>query len=214
MDVIPIQLPGRENRVREQIPGDFDTIMDAMVAGLQGELNQPYVLFGHSMGALMAYELARRVNRKPEHLILAGRRGPRIAPFQQNIHDLDDASFIQLAMEGGGSQQALFANPELLRIMMTRLRADYRLCATYRHQPEQSLEIPITLFLGDDDPHNDSEDLGRWDVLTSGSYQCKLLPGGHFFINTHREALLKELNTLLAPTLETFTIRQPAYHEF
>ncbi|HVF60151.1 MAG TPA: thioesterase domain-containing protein [Thermoanaerobaculia bacterium] len=203
IEVCPVQLPGREGRLREP---PF-TRMGPLVEALAGALplaDLPFAFFGHSLGALVAYELARALRRRggpePLALLLAGRRGPRRPPREEPIHELPDAEFMARLRELNGTPEEVLEHGELMALLLPLLRADFALHETWELRPEEPLAIGVSAFGGLADPEVTREDLEDWRGETRGRFRLRMLPGDHFFLHSERalltEAVARDLSEL------------------
>lgn len=181
--------------------------IDDIVHGVAGAMDEdalPMALFGHSMGAVVAFELARflrqRGKRQPVHLFLSGRRGPRVIREDPPTYDAPDPEFISRLRQLEGSTPEILSNPELLEILLPILRADFEAIQTYRYRPSEPLNISITGFSGANDTDASLKDMQGWKLETTARCLFHKLPGGHFFFQTSKEflpALSMELQNIL-----------------
>jgi len=184
--VTPVQLPGRENRFGERALDRLEPIVDAVTKTIMPHSDRPFALFGHSMGALIAFEVTRSLRRRgaapPAHLYVSGRMAPQLREHRPVLHHLSDRDLVAELRELGGIHEAVLRNRELLALHLPVVRADLAVNETYRHQPELPLDVPITAFGGDADPKVDESELLAWRTQTAGPFRAQLLPGGHFFL--------------------------------
>lgn len=193
IEVGPVQLPGRGSRIAEPPCADVNQLVRCAAQALAPFLDKPFALFGHSMGALIAFELARHLRREcralPVHLFVSGRPSP------QTISDPSDLG--QLDSELPEMLQRQIRNPELRELVLPVLRADLALCKSYIYTPETPFLFPITAFGGLDDHGVARHCLEGWREHTTGPFVLRMLPGDHFFLDTYRllllEAISKEL---------------------
>jgi len=188
IEVCPVQLPGREGRIRQPALLGMDELVDAAAAGLGDELDRgPHAFFGHSMGAVVAYELARRRRDagrpEPLHLIVSARNAPTVPDSDEPIHDLPTERFKQRLRELNGTPPEVLDHPELMELVEPLLRADFRVNETYEHRPGEPLEGPLTAVGGLADEHVPQDGLEAWRELTRGPFRLHMLPGDHFFLN-------------------------------
>ena len=178
-------------------------LVEAIAQALLPYLNQPFALFGHSMGGLISFELARLLRRQynlsPEHLFVSGRCAPHILDPDSPIHALPDAEFIAELRRLNGTPEAVLQNQELMQLLLPILRADFAMLETYVYHSEPPLTCPITAFGGLQDVEVNSADLEAWQVQTIAPFLLQLFPGDHFFLHTAHSQLLKTISQQLHP---------------
>lgn len=210
VEVCGIQLPGHGNRLREALIDRMEPLIDALTPMLVPYLDRPFAFFGHSMGALMAFEVARRLRRdgapEPEYLFVSGRPGPQIPDLERRTHDLPEPEFLEELRRLNGTPKEVLEHPELLQLTLPIVRADFALCQNYRYAPDARLDYPIFAFGGVDDPEVSSEQLRAWGDQTTASFSQRMFPGDHFFLISARADLLKTLSG----ELEQLIVRQNA----
>ncbi len=196
VEVVSVQLPGRENRFNEPAIESMEPLVGQLLDGLASYLVPPFALFGHSMGGLIAFELVRRLRPKglrPVHLFASGCRAPHLPSRSPDWHTLPDREFIA-AVEGlGGIPPELLADSQFLDTMLPMLRSDCTLTEMYVCRPQVPLSCPVTAFGGLADQEVFPEDVRAWSSHTTGSFRAHLLPGDHFFVNSARSDLLRLL---------------------
>jgi surfactin synthase thioesterase subunit len=202
--VCPVQLPGREARYREPAFTRLGPLVEALAGSFGPYLDRPFALFGHSLGALIAFELARRLRREggpePAHLIVSGCRAPRVRHTGRPVHSLSDAAFREELRRLGGTPAELLDNDELMDLVLPTLRADFAVCETYAYAAGRPLDCPISALGGSRDDTVDRGDLEGWRAETTGRFRVRILPGNHFFVQSARPLLLEELRrTLTVP---------------
>ncbi|GAB3441158.1 thioesterase II family protein [Actinophytocola sediminis] len=197
VEVCAVRLPGREARLLQRPYQQIGDLVPDLAEVTVDYCQKPFVLFGHSMGALVAFELARwmRTNgqRAPEHLLVSARRAPHLVLERPLVHTLPDDDLIEWLRQFGGVPDHLLANRAAMRIAMTGLRADIQLNDTYEYHPSTTLDCPVTVFGGLHDSHVERAELEAWAELTSGGFQLHMMPGNHFFINSGRVELLEHI---------------------
>ncbi len=173
-------------------------IVEALYENLLPHFDKPFVLFGHSMGALIAFELVRLLSRerqrKPERLFVSGRRAPQIPDPEYHIDELSDAEFIAKLRRLNGTPAAVLDHPEIMQALLPVIRADFAICQTYVYTSGPLLDCPITAYGGLEDQEVTRESLEAWRDQTRGGFTLRMFPGDHFFINAARPALLGALS--------------------
>ncbi|NES24802.1 MAG: thioesterase [Symploca sp. SIO3E6] len=203
IEVFPVQLPGRERRLRESPFSEISPLLQTLMQVLPHYLDRPFAFFGYSMGALISFELVRQLRRQnlplPSHLLVSGRRAPQI-PYQKPFtHQLSDADFIEDLRQKGGTPEAVLNNPELMQLFMPIMRADLGLNETYSYTTEPPLDCPISVLGSLEDTEVSREQLDAWREHTTGSFSLQMFPGNHFFlINEGRSLLLQAISDKLS----------------
>jgi medium-chain acyl-[acyl-carrier-protein] hydrolase len=208
LQVWAAQLPGRADRLREPPIGDMPALVAALVDALAPHLDRPYAIFGHSMGAILAYEVVCTLTKQgaplPEHLIVSGRRAAHIASYEPDLHRLPDEAFIaEINRRYGGIPRQLLHDREVMALLLPALRADIAALETHCPARREPLSLPITVFGGVDDRLAPRAHLEAWRDLTAGPCRVRTFPGGHFYLDQPhtRAALLDDLSVTLAPML-------------
>ena len=196
VEVCGIELPGRATRQSEKPHARLSTLNEAMAEALLPYFDKPFAFFGHSMGALIGFEFARHLRRKyqlePRHLFVSGRQAPQIPYGEKQTYDLPDDDFIQDLLRDGAPEYAL--DPQLIRLLLPMMRADFEVVQTYVYEPEPPLACPITVFGGLDDDSTGREQLSKWQYQTTSHCSVVMLPGNHFFIKTAQSELLSTIS--------------------
>jgi medium-chain acyl-[acyl-carrier-protein] hydrolase len=194
LEVWATRLPARETRLGEPPVARLPEVVGPLADHLSGLDPLPVVLYGHSMGALVCYELARELIRRdrpePAHLFVSGRRAPHFPDHLPAIHDLPKAQFLERVRDLNGIPARILAEPGLIDVIEPALRADFAVCETYRHAGAAVLSAGISVFGGDEDPTTTGEQLAAWQVHTTGAFRLRMLPGDHFFLHRRRRDLL------------------------
>ncbi len=202
IQVSPVQPPGRENRLGEPPYRRIGPLIDALGPAILPYRDVPFAFFGHSLGALVAYELARFLGRVggpgPVRLLVSACRGPGVPHREPPIYNLPEREFIDQIRIFGGTPDEVLANEELMSVMIPLLRSDYEIYDTYEHQPGDLLSCPISAFGGLEDKDVNRADLEAWQAVTTGACRVRMLPGGHFFIKDSRATLLEAVAMDLA----------------
>jgi len=206
VEVCAIELPGRGARLRETPVPSIPSLVDQLIPALRPNLDRPFVFFGHSMGAVLATEVARGLaaagERMPAHLIVSARRPPHVPDGQQLLHPLDDARFVaEINRRYGGIPQQLLDDAETLALLLPALRADVE--ALERHTPDARapLPFPISVFGGSSDRMTPREHLDAWRGETDADFRVRVFPGGHFYVDSQRSALLADVSGILSAVL-------------
>jgi medium-chain acyl-[acyl-carrier-protein] hydrolase len=197
IEVCAIQLPGRGVRFSEQAYCQYQPVVAEVVESIGHYLDKPYALFGHSMGALLAYEVAQAIQQKgwkqAEHLFVSGRRATHIHLASNPIYNLPKDQLIAELRQLNGTPTQVLENNELMDMVLPVLRADFELCDTYQHNSYyQKLTMDITAFEGDQDHKAQGHQVSAWQELTKGDFDSQQLLGDHFFLH-HSEADLLQL---------------------
>ncbi len=194
LEVCSVQLPGRENRHGETLYSDFAALIAAFGPVLACHVDQPYVLFGHSMGALLAFELSRWMQsgqwRTPSLLVVSAYRAPNRPPRDRSTANLPDDEFLASVAALNGTPAQLLKDPRLRRLLLPVLRADYAVCESYVFEPVPLLDCPVSVYGGINDTDISRVDLEAWSALTSASTSVQLFWGDHFFIRSAQERVL------------------------
>jgi medium-chain acyl-[acyl-carrier-protein] hydrolase len=203
IEVRPIQLPGRENRIDEPPMRRLDDLCPLLADMLAGALDRPYVLFGHSMGALLAYaltlELAARGAPAPAMLMVSARRAPHLPPMRAPIHDLPEQEFTHRLRQLGGTPPEVFEHSELMELVVPLLRADFALNESLQlPYPPSGISCPVIALGAVDDPEVAPEALAAWRAVAKDTFTLRLFTGGHFYLGPERATLLAGIADLLS----------------
>jgi surfactin synthase thioesterase subunit len=198
VEVLAVQYPGRQERRHEPNIGNIPDLADQVFAALRSLGDRPLALFGHSMGAVVAYEVAVRMQGaglpSPVHLFASGRRAPSLYR-DERIHQQSDARIVSELRTLSGTSAGMLADPEILEMILPAVRSDYRAIETYRHDPGRKLDCPVTVLTGYSDPRVSMDEARAWDEHTTGPTELRVLPGGHFFLidqSEHVSAILRQ----------------------
>jgi medium-chain acyl-[acyl-carrier-protein] hydrolase len=195
--VIPVLLPGREARLREPAYRNVPDLVEALFDGLKNSLPARFAFFGHSMGAVLAFELARKLRTSsglaPDILLVSGWGAPHIRASLEPWHTLSDEEFLERLAESNNSLRAIRPYRELMEILLPTLRADFELCATYEYRPGPALQCSIIAYGGAQDEEVSPEALAAWGIHTTGTFEYRLFPGSHWYINESGHQLQKRI---------------------
>lgn len=194
-EVVLVELPGRENRRDEPLKHSLDEVIDELLPAIVGLLDKPCVLFGHSMGALLVLELARRLQAAGQgaslkKLFFSACHPPHLP--RRTISQLPDAEFLRTLESMGGTPANVLAHADLMAMFLPILRADFSICESSSDYPAPLLSCPIVVYGGIDDAIS-LDDLASWRRYGGASFQMKLFPGSHFYLKTHRSLVLRNL---------------------
>jgi len=202
VEVCPVQLPGRESRLREPAFDRPELLILALADALQAHLGLPFAFFGHSMGAMLAFELTRELRRRggplPLHLFVSGRRAPQVPAREEDIHDLPEPEFVAKLRELNGTPEEVLQHAELMRLLTPVLRADFAVNETYVFRPEEPLDLGISAFGGLGDAEVTREDIVGWSEHARGVFRLRMLPGDHFFLHSARDLITETVARDLA----------------
>jgi medium-chain acyl-[acyl-carrier-protein] hydrolase len=202
ISVYAIQLPGREARMLEPPIGELHAVLAELQPQILPYLDRPFAFFGHSMGAVISWELARSLRAAgqatPVHMFVSGSRAlPAAKLWLTGFETLSDAELAQEMRNLNGTPDEILQDAELVALVLPAFRADLSLLARYRYQPGPPLDCPATVFGGDQDPVVAPGDLGGWSELTTGDVQVRVMSGDHFFLDTWRADLLATITARL-----------------
>ena len=199
VEVCAVQPPGRENRIIEEPCTTMPALVEEIAQAMQPLLDRPYALFGHSMGATVAFELSHTLHQRglpmPRHLFAAGALAPDADDPDEPLHRIvgDDAFVTAVARRFGGVPQEVLEHAELRALIAPALRADLAIHETRRHIPRGPLEVDITAYGGVHDHKVSAKALQRWGIHTARRFTWRLFDGGHFFVQDAHTAVLTDL---------------------
>jgi medium-chain acyl-[acyl-carrier-protein] hydrolase len=206
LQVVTVELPGRGARLREELFCNLDALVDALRDMIGHYLNMPFAFFGHSMGGIICFELARALRRagqkRPIHLFLSAHRAPHLPNPRGTTYDLPHDAFIEKIAAMNGTPAIVLKNPELLELIVPILRADFEICDTYSYVEEPPLKCPFTVFGGKDDRVVPPEMLPSWVRHTTSEFQIHTFCGDHFFFHEVEKQVLQIVSEQLAQTLK------------
>ncbi|MEU9443078.1 alpha/beta fold hydrolase [Streptomyces sp. NPDC048304] len=185
VDVLAVQYPGRQDRRSEPPVDSLPELADRIFEAIRHLDDRPLALFGHSMGAVLAYEVALRMQDTglptPVRLFASGRRAPS-RDRAERLHLGSDAQLLEEVRRLGGPHAGLLADPEILEVIMPAIRGDYQAIENYRWEPGPVLQCPVTVLTGDSDPRVSIDEAAAWEEHTTGLTELQVFPGGHFFL--------------------------------
>ncbi|MFE9884625.1 thioesterase II family protein [Streptomyces scopuliridis] len=203
VELLAVQYPGRQDRLQDPCVADMDTLVAPIVEALTPWLDLPLALFGHSMGASVAFEVAMRLKDRhgvePAALFVSGRGAPGHTR-ESALHEQGDAALIADVLRLDAAAAPVLRDPDLRELVMGSIRADYRLSETYRPRPGASTGAPITAYVGRDDPDIGPEDIRAWARHTHAGYSERVFPGDHFYLVPHEAELIQDVAAKLGTT--------------
>lgn len=202
LELCAIQFPGRETRIAEEPISAMEPLVAALLPELMPYLDKPFLFFGHSMGATVCFEIARRLilsgSRIPEMLFVSASRAPHLKQTEDPIYLLPGEAFIKRLRSFSGTPEEIFQYPELLELYLPILRADLSIEETYTCSSVSPFPFPISGFGGEGDKEVDHKDLEAWAQYSAPLFSLRLYPGGHFFIREHQQTLIGDMMNDLA----------------
>lgn len=205
VQVLPVLPPGRETRLREASYTSIEPYVEDLAAALAPELRAPYALFGHSLGALVAFELARRLRAAglaaPVHLFVSGRIAPQLTEYRRILHRLPASDLARELTALGGIPGDIDLGDHRLGYLLAALRADLTVNEKYAFRAEPPLGTAVTALGGTTDPRVNESELAAWRTQTSGPFAFRTFRGGHFYLteHEHRDTLLRLITRTLLP---------------
>ena len=208
IEIAPIQLPGYGARVYEPPRDDLPALISSLCRALVPHISGPFAFFGHSLGALVCYEVARELRRSghpvPCRIFAAGRQAPHIATKFASVRELSRSEFVEVLRRFQGTPETLLRNPEMLDLFLPVIRAGFLLNESYIYRDEPPLACAISTFGGLDDDWVEQGDLLAWAQHTAGPFSARLFPGNHFFIHSAQSPIIGAIcdDLLPAPRLQ------------
>jgi medium-chain acyl-[acyl-carrier-protein] hydrolase len=201
VEVCPVHLPGRGSRQRETPFIRMELLAKAVLSEMRSYLDKPFAFFGHSMGAVISFEIARLLRREeaalPVHLFISGRSAPQIQEPKMQTYDLPDAAFMEELLRLKGTPSQALEHRGLMEVVMPLLRADFELIQTYAYTDEPPLNVPLTAIGGLEDEIS-REDLDGWRAQTTRAFSLWMLAGDHFYLTKNQQLLLPLLTQELS----------------
>lgn len=207
MELISLELPGRGGRTNEFLISDMESAVEDLFQQIKGQLSEPYAIFGHSMGALLGFLLAHKIQAHnlplPKNLLLTGRQAPSIPLKGVPGHLLPKPALIKRLATYGGKFDFLLNEPELLDYFLPVIRKDFQIIETYRHESVEKLNVPITVVTGTEEAIDDAA-AQAWAKETTRGFNFLKMEGKHFFIFDHEEALIELMTSVPAISISTY----------
>lgn len=197
VELCPIELPGRGTQMKLPAFTQLQPLVQALAPVLLPHLNKPFAFFGHSMGALVCFELARLLRKEygivPIHLFVSARLAPQIPNLKPPVHVLPDFEFKEELRRLNGTPEAVLQNAELMELLVPILRADFAVLETYVYSAETPLNCPITAYGGLEDQEVSYDELEAWQNQTNAVFSLEMFTGNHFFLHSGQSLLLQSL---------------------
>jgi medium-chain acyl-[acyl-carrier-protein] hydrolase len=197
VEVCLAHLPGRGTRLLDAPYTRLQPLVETIAREILPYTDKPFIFFGHSMGAIISFELARLLYTErglwPVHLFVSGCRAPQIRTTDRRTYDWPEAGFVEDLRRLNGTPQEVLESPELMQLLMPSLRADFEVVQTYSYTAGQTLKCPVTVFGGLQDQEVSCEHLEGWREQTIGAVTFRLFPGDHFFIHSSQPLILQAL---------------------
>lgn len=214
--VCPVVLPGREGRIREPAYNRMAPLLDALTEGLLPHTDQDFAIFGHSMGSVVGYEFAKRLEhehgRRARRLLISGRRAPHLPARRAPLHTLPDEDFTEGLRGLNGTPADVLADEGLLRLFLPSLRADFAVNETYATSGGPPLSCPVSALTGTADPQVTIEEMAHWRSITVAAFRLRVFYGDHFYLKSRPDDVLAAIRQDLAepPTSLQRTTTEPA----
>lgn len=198
IEVCCVNLAGREKRFLEKAESNFSNLISDLYRAILPYTNKPFAFFGHSMGALISYELAilfrKNSNILPSCLFLSARSAPHIKHNQEHIHNLPDDLFVErLHKRYNGIPSVIMSEKDLLNLFLPTLRADIKMVELHEHKEKEALSCPIVAFCGSEDNIATKENVSSWKDYTLSNFDIEIIEGDHFFINTSKSIIINKI---------------------
>ena len=214
IELCAVQLPGRENRLREKPCDQVKQLVEMLGQELHPYIDLPFAFFGHSMGAIIGFELLRYLRRNgestPNHFFVSGCRAPHLPAETAPIHNLPDSALLGELRRLKGTPEEILSNTELMGMLLPLLRADFALFENYKYEREDVLTCPITAFAGQGDSRAYPQVMADWRKHTCEAFTLYTLPGDHFFLHQAQDELVARIVTILTNMQKDFSVERSA----
>jgi pyochelin biosynthesis protein PchC len=196
-ELFAVRYPGREDRILDPLAGTMDDIVDPVVRACSELGGAPLALFGHSMGAAVAYEVAQRLgplmDGRLAALFVSGYPGPGYDERRRDLATLSDSELVEDMHVLGGTNPAVLASPELRQLFLPAVRSDYRILADHRITVRRIIEAPVIAYYGDQDEDIEQQSISAWSTVTNSAFTEHRFSGGHFYLIEHAQDLIADL---------------------
>ena len=207
LEICPVQFPGRDDRSEEPPCRRMSVLVERLADAIAPLSDLPFGLFGHSMGARVAFELVRTLRDRgavlPDHLFVSGSRAPHVPSGGPDLHARSDADLVEELRRMEGTPADILDDPDVMAGLLPIVRADFELLETYGFDGRDRIACDITAFRGASDPCASREGTEAWAGLTTGRFALKTFPGKHFFLQPNGPAVLTEASVRLFRSLST-----------
>jgi medium-chain acyl-[acyl-carrier-protein] hydrolase len=211
VNVCPVQLPGREGRINEAPFTEMAALIPALAQEMLPALDRAFAFFGHSMGALISFELARHLRRayglQPSRLFISGRGAPRTRGERRPSPPVTSAALHDYARRLKKSYGGALVDAELRNLLLPILRADLAVCDSYSYTADEPLDCPFSVFSGAQERGLDERGLAGWRELTTAAVSTQTFPGDHFFLNSARPELLEAVSSELDGIISSYRLK-------
>lgn len=206
IEVVSVELPGHGSRLDEEPLDSLSDIVKHLIPELLAYGNEPWIFFGHSMGCLVAYEVAHQLRSLgatgPLGILAAARAAPNLKDPGRDVHNLSQDNLVEELRRYDGTPPEVVESYELMQLLLPTLRADFKACETYQCPPRPPLEVPMVAYAGIDDPQTNIPTILAWQKHTRADFRFRLFEGGHFFVEASNEsfvtALRQDVSVMLA----------------
>ena len=199
INIIPIELAGRGRRINELFKETIQETVDDIYNYIKDQLYEPYILFGHSMGSILTFELINKIIKEkdnlPSKVFYSGRKPPHV-PIEKHIHLLPDGEFLEELVSLGGVSNTFMENQELVDMFLPILRADFRMIENYKCKSIQVIDRDIHILYGSEEDLKMKE-LNSWGMYTTEKLFIKKIEGNHFFIENNLELVMKYIQEVI-----------------
>lgn len=197
-----IDIPGRDKRFKESPYYDLLPLAESLSEGLRPYLDRPFAFYGHSMGALLSFEVVRQLGNRhslhPMHLFVSSYQAPHLPDRQLHLRHLSNTELLaETTRLYGALPEIVLQDPELLQVFLPIMRADLIMLETYKYEPSELLNCPISVFGGTDDRSVYEDELSAWREQTTSSFRLRMFEGDHFFIQAKRADLIRAIKKIL-----------------
>jgi len=201
VELVIVQAPGRGARMGEEAYSDMNDLIGDLIKVIPSVLNKPYILFGHSLGSRIAFELMNQLKKfdyeLPQHFIASGSRGPHLKCTKESIYKLPQDEFIEELKSLNGTPKEIIENKELMELFLPLLKADFELADRYYYTGTSGFNCPISVFGGQDDTGISLSELNSWGDLFETDADINLFPGDHFFIDSQSSLIQQKVNAII-----------------